>query len=91
MIKQPGCLSEQLLRCTNAPGEYISWSEWDSEASIEQYLASEAGQEIKRHNRNIRDASVLVSTTSRSRRFKRKFGMPHSCLPRRFTQGAMGS
>jgi heme-degrading monooxygenase HmoA len=60
MIKQPGCLSEQLLSCTNAPGEYISWSEWDSEASIEKYLASEAHQEIKRHNRNIRDASVLV-------------------------------
>ena len=36
------------------------WSDWDSEASIKKYLASEAHQEIKRHNRNIRDASVLV-------------------------------
>ena len=60
MIKQPGCLSEQLLRCRNAPGEYISWSEWDSEASIDKYLASEAHQEIKRHNRNIRGATVVV-------------------------------
>jgi heme-degrading monooxygenase HmoA len=60
MIKQPGCLSEQLLRCSSSPGEYISWSEWDSEASIENYLASEAHQEIKRHNRNIRGAKVVV-------------------------------
>jgi heme-degrading monooxygenase HmoA len=60
VIKQPGCLSEQLLRCTQAPGEYISWSEWDSEASIQKYLASADHQEIKRHNRNIRGASVVV-------------------------------
>ena len=24
MIKQPGCLSEKLLQCTDAPGEFIS-------------------------------------------------------------------
>jgi hypothetical protein len=27
MIRQQGCLSEQLLRCTDNPGEMISYSE----------------------------------------------------------------
>jgi Antibiotic biosynthesis monooxygenase len=27
MIKQPGCLSEKLLECVDAPGEFISYSE----------------------------------------------------------------
>ncbi len=27
MIQQPGCLSEELLKCIDAPGEYISYSE----------------------------------------------------------------
>jgi heme-degrading monooxygenase HmoA len=60
MIKQPGCLSEQLLRCKSAPGEYISWSEWDNESSVEQYLQSQDHQEIKQRNRNIRGATVVV-------------------------------
>ncbi len=62
MIRQPGCLSEKMLRCETAPGEYISYSEWEDEASIEKYLASEDHQEIKRHNRNIPGASVTVKT-----------------------------
>ncbi len=60
MIKQPGCLSEQLLRCTDRPGEYISYSEWDTDASIQQYLKSPDHQEIKRHNTNISGAAVVV-------------------------------
>ena len=60
MIQQHGCASEQLLRCTDNPGEFISYSEWDSEESIAAYLKSEAHQEIKRHNRNITGAHVLV-------------------------------
>ena len=60
MIKQPGCLSEKLLECVDAPGEFISYSEWDSEESIAAYLKSEAHQEIKRHNRNITGAEVVV-------------------------------
>jgi heme-degrading monooxygenase HmoA len=62
MIRQPGCLSEKMLRCETAPGEYISYSEWEDEASIQKYLASEDHQEIKRHNRNIPDAQVVVKT-----------------------------
>jgi heme-degrading monooxygenase HmoA len=60
MIKQPGCLSEQLLRCLDRPGEYISYSEWDNDDSIRQYLNSADHQEIKRRNRNITGAKVEV-------------------------------
>jgi heme-degrading monooxygenase HmoA len=60
MIRQPGCISEQLLRCRDNPGEYISYSEWDNEESIGRYLASPDHQEIKRHNRNIAGATVVV-------------------------------
>ena len=60
MIRQPGCLSEKMLRCETVPGEYISYSEWEDEACIQQYLASPDHQEIKRHNTNIRGAKVVV-------------------------------
>ena len=60
MIRQPGCLSEELLRCKETPGEYISYSEWDNDESIQKYLQSEDHQEIKRHNRNITGAKVAV-------------------------------
>ncbi len=62
MIRQPGCLSEKMLRCETTPGEYISYSEWEDEESIRTYLASEDHQEIKRHNRNIPGAQVVVKT-----------------------------
>jgi heme-degrading monooxygenase HmoA len=60
MIRQPGCLSEKMLRSETTPGEYISYSEWEDEACIKQYLASADHQEIKRHNTNIKDAKVAV-------------------------------
>ena len=60
MIKQPGCLSERLLRSKAIPGEYISYAEWDNEASVRAYLKSAAHQEIKRYNTNITGAKVVV-------------------------------
>lgn len=60
MIRQPGCLREELLRCREHPGEYISYSEWDSNENIQKYLTSEDHQEIKRHNANIKGARVEV-------------------------------
>jgi heme-degrading monooxygenase HmoA len=60
MIQQHGCLSERLLRCGDVAGEYISYSEWDSEESIRTYLRSEAHREIKRLNTNIQGAHVVV-------------------------------
>jgi len=64
MIRQPGCVSEKLLRCADAPGEYISYSEWNSLEDIDAYLRSPAHEEIKRHNRNIHGAKVTVKTYS---------------------------
>ena len=60
MIRQPGCISEELLRCTTAPGEFLSVSEWESEDDIQRYLQSADHQEIKRQNRNIQGAEVQV-------------------------------
>ena len=51
MIQQPGCLSEKLLRSTDDPGEFISYSEWKDQQSIDAYRVSEAHEEIK----NMRD------------------------------------
>jgi len=60
MIRQSGCMSEELLSCIDNPGEFISYSEWDSLENIEKYLHSEDHQEIKRQNRNITGAQVVV-------------------------------
>ena len=49
MIKRPGCLREELLRCREEPGEFISISEWDSQEAIDAYLKSEEHQAIKNH------------------------------------------
>ncbi|MGH7824270.1 MAG: antibiotic biosynthesis monooxygenase family protein [Candidatus Binatia bacterium] len=53
MIKEPGCLSERLLRCTDDPGELISYSEWEDEQSIDNYRQGPAHEEIKRHSRSL--------------------------------------
>jgi quinol monooxygenase YgiN len=60
MIQQPGCISEKLLRLRGAGGEFISYSEWQSEADIERYLASEAHKEIVRHARGLKNTQVEV-------------------------------
>jgi heme-degrading monooxygenase HmoA len=54
MIQQPGCLSEKLLKCVDAPGEYISYSEWDSQQHIDAYRKSDAHEKIKDHTRGLR-------------------------------------
>ena len=60
MIKQPGCLSEKLLRCTDSPGEYISYSEWDSQQSIDRYRDSTAHEEIRKHSRGLQGGRPIV-------------------------------
>ncbi len=60
MIKQPGCLSEKLLECVDAPGEFISYSEWDNQASIDKYRSSEAHAEIQRHGRGLQGGQASV-------------------------------
>jgi heme-degrading monooxygenase HmoA len=59
MIQQKGCMSEKLLRCKDAH-EFISYSEWDSEAAIESYRNSQAHKEIVRHARSLKGAKAEV-------------------------------
>jgi heme-degrading monooxygenase HmoA len=47
MISVKGCLSEELLKCNEVRGEYISMVTWDSMASIEAYRESQRHQEIR--------------------------------------------
>lgn len=60
MIKQSGCLSEKLLECIDAPGEFISYSEWDNQANIDKYRDSQAHAEIQRHARGLQGAKTSV-------------------------------
>ena len=59
MIQQKGCISEKLLRA-KAAGEFISYSEWESEAAIEAYRNSQAHHEIVRHARALKGAQAEV-------------------------------
>ena len=59
MIQQKGCISEKLLRCRDVH-EFISYSEWDSEADIEAYRNSDAHKEIVRHARALKGAKAEV-------------------------------
>ena len=50
MISEKGCISEKLLRARDR-GEFISYSEWETEADIERYMKSPAHKEIVSHTR----------------------------------------
>jgi heme-degrading monooxygenase HmoA len=60
MIQQKGCISEKLLRSREAH-EFISYSEWESEAAIEMYAHSDAHAEIVRHTRGLKGAKAVVT------------------------------
>src|SRR4029453_2889904 len=51
MISQKGCISEKLLRARER-GEFISYSEWETEADIERYTNSAAHKQIFSHTRS---------------------------------------
>jgi heme-degrading monooxygenase HmoA len=59
MIKQQGCISEKLQRCRDAH-EFISYSEWESEADIDRYRDSDAHKEIVRHARALKGSKAEV-------------------------------
>jgi heme-degrading monooxygenase HmoA len=59
MIQQQGCTSEKLLRSKEG-GEFISYSEWESEKDIERYMNSDAHKEIVRHSRGLKGARAVV-------------------------------
>ncbi|HSK31089.1 MAG TPA: antibiotic biosynthesis monooxygenase family protein [Candidatus Limnocylindria bacterium] len=60
MIKEPGCMSEKLLRCTDDPGELISYSEWQDQESIDKYRKGKAHEEIKRHSDSLKSGRPVV-------------------------------
>ena len=59
MIQQKGCISEKLLRCKDAH-EFISYSEWETEADIDAYRNSDAHREIVRHARGLKGSNAEV-------------------------------
>ena|SRR3990172_232132 len=59
MIQQPGCLSEQLLRNLENPGEVISLQIWQDQKSIDQYRAGPGHQEILKHTRGLMGVSKV--------------------------------
>ena len=59
MIAQKGCISEKLLRARDR-GEFISYSEWETEADIERYMGSAAHKQIVSHTRGVKGASAVV-------------------------------
>ena len=59
MISQKGCISEKLLR-SRERGEFISYSEWETEADIERYTNSSAHKQIVSHTRSVKGANAVV-------------------------------
>jgi heme-degrading monooxygenase HmoA len=59
MIQQKGCITEKLLRSREAH-EFISYSEWETEADVEMYALSHAHEEIVRHTRGLKGATAEV-------------------------------
>jgi len=59
MIQQKGCISEKLLRCREAH-EFISYSEWETEADIGTHRASDAHKQIVHNARALKGAKAEV-------------------------------
>jgi heme-degrading monooxygenase HmoA len=53
-------LSEKLLECVDAPGEFISYSEWENQASIDKYRSSEDHSDIQKHARSLQGGQASV-------------------------------
>ncbi len=58
----PGCVREELLRCVEEPGQYISVSEWENQRAIEVYLGSPQHKEIKTRTRGLTGMAATVKT-----------------------------
>ena len=53
MIKQDGCLSEELLEGVENKGEFVSFSEWSDQDAIRRYEASDAHRTIERETQRL--------------------------------------
>jgi heme-degrading monooxygenase HmoA len=58
MSSQKGCISEQLLR-PRERAEFISYSEWQTEADLERFTSSAAHMQIVHRVRGL-DASAAI-------------------------------
>ena len=56
---QKGCISQKLLRARER-GEFIAYSEWETEADIDRYMSSAAHNQIVSHTRGVKGASAVV-------------------------------
>ena len=63
MIKQTGCISEQLLRGRENSGEFVSLSTWEDQASINRYRASDAHKTIEQRTRASMNITKVESKT----------------------------
>jgi heme-degrading monooxygenase HmoA len=63
MIKQTGCISEQLLRGRENSGEFVSLSTWEDQASINRYRASDAHKTIEQRTRALMNITKVESKT----------------------------
>jgi quinol monooxygenase YgiN len=59
MIQQRGCLSEELLRSRDNPGEMISVQTWQDQKSIDDYRNGPGHQEILKHTRGLMGVSKV--------------------------------
>lgn len=63
MIKQTGCISEQLLRGRENSGEFVSLSTWEDQASINRYRASDAHKAIEQRTRALMNITKVQTKT----------------------------
>ena len=63
MIKQTGCISEQLLRGRENSGEFVSLSTWEDQASINRYRASDAHKTIQQRTRGLMNITKVETKT----------------------------
>jgi len=59
MIKQTGCISEQLLRGRENSGEFVSLSTWENQASVDRYRASDEHKTIQQRTRCLMDGTKI--------------------------------
>lgn len=62
MRRQKGCRIEKFMRSTERPDLYISYSEWDNMAAIENYRATSEHDTIQSEVRALQGSRAVVWT-----------------------------
>lgn len=61
MIKQSGCLAEELLRCIDSVGKYTCHSKWDTQDSMDRFRESAVREEIRNRSCGLQGGLPVVS------------------------------